>query len=61
MLKVERLNDESVKLKTLQTSLTLMQTPELAQDEVTDLYSLLMFILTILMQLAVSQAYALKV
>jgi hypothetical protein len=31
---VERINDESVKLKTLQTSLTLMQIPELAQNEV---------------------------
>lgn len=33
-LQVERINDESVKLKTLQTSLTLMQIPELAQNEV---------------------------
>lgn len=33
-MQVERLNDEGVKLKTLQTSLTLMQMPELAQDEV---------------------------
>lgn len=36
-MQVERLNDESVKLKILQTSLTLMQLPELAQNEVNQL------------------------
>lgn len=38
-LQVERINDEGVKLKILQTSLTLMQMPELAQDEVSILHS----------------------
>ena len=31
---MEKLNDECVKLKTLQTALTLMQSPVLAQSEV---------------------------
>jgi hypothetical protein len=31
---VEKLNDEGVKLKTLQTALTLMQSPVLAENEV---------------------------
>ena len=34
LAQVEKLNDESVKLKTLQTALTLMQSPVLAQSEV---------------------------
>lgn len=33
-MQVEKLNDEGVKLKTLQTALTLMQSPVLAQSEV---------------------------
>ena len=33
-MQVEKLNDECVKLKTLQTALTLMQSPVLAQSEV---------------------------
>lgn len=33
-MQVERVNDEGVKLKILQTSLTLMQMSDLAQDEV---------------------------
>ena len=33
-MQVEQLNDEGVKLKTLQTALTLMQSPVLAQSEV---------------------------
>lgn len=38
-LQVERINDEGVKLKILQTSLTLMQLPELVQNEVGVLFS----------------------
>ena len=37
---VERMNDEGVKLKMLQTALTLMQSHELAQNEVTHSASL---------------------
>lgn len=34
LVQVEKLNDEGVKLKTLQTALTLMQSPVLAENEV---------------------------